>query len=250
MPALTTLLSALLAAGLGGEPPVRPTPGTPPPEGVETTHTVETTEVPPPRPEDKTLVASLDVVQGEGKERVSLYRDGTLALVRTYTGVRTLKKKLLSEEEVDLIRRVCAEAEAVAQERYEVDVLGSAEPRRFRIEIGRDDAPPKVFTFDELARVPLVLGRARGALEGLLERFDENVVSSEDLWDPSVVKSGDVLTRRKDGRRYRVARDDAFVRSLELVDEERHLERLFVLREEVPKLFLDPSSEEGGGKQP
>lgn len=194
------------------------------------------------RREDKTLVAALDVEQGSGKERLSLYRDGTLALVKTYMGVRTLQKKLLPEQEVDLVRRVCLEAASLDVEVYRVDVLGPAEPRRFRIEIGRPDAEPRTFLFDELARTPLVLGRARGVLEGLFAHFDENLVSAENLWDPSRLVAGDVLVHRTDGRRYRVVRDDAFVRSLELVEAERSLHRLFVLREEVPKIFFAPAT--------
>jgi hypothetical protein len=192
------------------------------------------------RPEDKTLVAALDIEQGNGKERLSLYRDGTLALVKTYEGVRTLQKKLLPEQEVDLVRRVCLEAATLEVELYQVDVLGPGEPRRFRIEIGRPDADPRTFLFDELARTPLALGRARGVLEGLFTHFDETFVSAEDLWDPSGLVAGDVLVHRTDGRRYRIVRDDAFVRSLELVEAERSLHRFFVLREEVPKIFFPP----------
>lgn len=196
------------------------------------------------RPDDKTLVAALDVEQGNGKERLSLYRDGTLALVKTYEGVRTLQKKLLPEQEVDLVRRVCLEAATLEIETYRVDVLGTGEPRRFRIEIGRPDAEPRTFRFDELARTPLALGRVRGVLEGLFTHFDESLVSAESLWDPSGLVAGDVLVHRTDGRRYRIVRDDAFVRSLELVEDERSLHRLFVLREEVPKIFLAPPAEE------
>ncbi len=208
---------------------------------------METTESAPektPRPDDKTLVASLDIEQGAGKDRLSLYRDGTLVLVKTYEGVRKVKKKVLSEEEIEIIRRVCREAMSLDVVDYQVDVLGRAMPRRFRIEVGRQDELPRVFRFDELARVPLVLGRARGALEGLLQRFDETTVSQDDLWDPSKLRRGDVLTHRKDGMKYRVDRDDIFVRSLELVESTRSLQRLIILREDVPKLFLDPSPED------
>lgn len=197
------------------------------------------------RPEDKTLVAALDIEQGNGKERLSLYRDGTLALVKTYEGVRTLRKKVLPEQEVDLVRRVCLEAATLQVEVYEVDVLGSGKPRRFRIEIGRPDAEPRIFRFDELARTPLALGRARGVLEGLFTHFDETLVSAENLWDPSRLVAGDVLVHRTDGKGYRIVRDDAFVRSLELVEAERSLHRLFILREEVPKIFLAPPAAEG-----
>lgn len=245
---MTTILVLALALVLDPERPVQATPSsasTPRSGVVESTDTAPPT--PTPRPEDKTLVASLDIEQGAGKDRLSVYRDGTLVLVKTYEGVRKVKKKVLSEEEVGIIRKVCREAMSLDVSEYHVDVLGDARPRRFRIEVGRDAAPPRVFEFDELARVPLVLGRARGALEGLLDRFDETTVSQDDLWDPSGLRRGDVLTRRADGMRYRIDRDDAFVRSLEMVEVVRSLQRLVILREDVPKLFLDPAAEDDGG---
>jgi hypothetical protein len=204
-------------------------------------------EAKPPRPDDKTLVAALDVVQGEGKDRVSLYVDGTLALVRTYEGVRTLKVRRLSEEEVDLVRRICTEAVALDEAEFHTDVLGRGEPRRFRVEIGRPDGLPRVFLFDELARVPLVLGRTRNALEELLARFDEKTVSEDDLWDPAGLAVGDVLIQRTDGKRYRIVRDDAFVRSLEMIEVDRTLQRLLILREDVPKIFHRPGPGDEGG---
>jgi hypothetical protein len=207
-------------------------------------------EAKPPRPDDKTLVAALDVMQGVGKDRVSLYVDGTLALVRTYEGVRTLKFKRLSEEEVDLVRRICTEAMALDEAEYHTDILGRGEPRRFRVEIGRADDLPRVFLFDELARVPLVLGRARNALEELLARFDEKTVSEDDLWDPAGLAVGDVLIQRTDGKRYRIVRDDAFVRSLEMIEVERTLQRLLILREDVPKIFHRPTPGGEGGSGP
>lgn len=230
MRAVFALLVGVALAGAASRPTPAPTPTVAPEEATPT-----------PRPDDKTLVASLDVVQGGGKERLSVYRDGTLALSRTYEGVQTLKKKLLSPEEVDLVGKVCAEALKLDVSEYRADVLGRGEPRTFRIEVGRPDEPPRAFDFDELAGVPLALGRARGALEGLRDRFDENVVSQEELWDPAAVKSGDLLVRRGDERLFRVVRDDTFVRSVELLEVERNLERLVVLREELPKLFRNPA---------
>ncbi len=232
-------LALLLGLALAGAAP-RPTPA-PTPTANPTASAEDA--VPTPRPDDKTLVAALDIVQGEGRERVSLYRDGTLALSRTYEGVRTLKKKVLSPEEVELVEKVCAEALTLDVSDFRADVLGGGEPRWFRIEVGRPGEPPRAFRFDELAGVPLPLGRARGALEGLLDRFDEKVVSEEELWDPAAVRTGDVLVRRGDEMRFRVVRDDTFVRSLELLEVERNLERLVVLREEIPKLFKDPARE-------
>ena len=249
MPAVTPLLVLLLVATLNAEPPVPPVSTAPGHSRVEPVETTESVPVKPPRPDDKTLVASLDIEQGAGKERLSLYRDGTLVLVKTYEGVRKVKKKILSEEEVDIIRRVCKEAMSLDVVEYQVDVLGRSEPRRFRIEVGRDDALPRVFQLDELARLPLVLGRARGALEGLLERFDETTVTEDDLWDPSKLRRGDVLMHRKDGRQYRVDRDDTFVRSLELVEVARSLQRLIILREDVPKLFRNPSPQDESGER-
>ncbi|MBK9372430.1 MAG: hypothetical protein IPN03_01495 [Holophagales bacterium] len=245
---MTTFLLLALALALDPERavPATPTAVEAPRNGfVDSTATA--LPIPTPRPEDKTLVASLDVEQGAGKDRLSLYRDGTLVLVKTYEGVRKVKKKVLSEEEIGIIRKVCREALSLDVSEYHVDVLGDAKPRRFRIEVGRNSAPPRVFQFDELARVPLVLGRARGSLEGLLDRFDETTVSQDDLWDPSGLRRGDVLTHRTDGMRYRIDRDDAFVRSLEMVEVVRSLQRLIILREDVPKLFLDPSGEDEGG---
>ncbi|MHB8797499.1 MAG: hypothetical protein ACYDBY_03440 [Thermoanaerobaculia bacterium] len=228
------LASATLAAWgvASGEPPVTTAPG---PPGAEPT--------PTPRPEDKTLIAALDVEQGDGKDRVSLYRDGTLVLVRTYLGVRTVKKRVLAEVEVDVVRRVCAEALRVDVPEFRIDVLGATKPRRFRIEVGREGDLPKVFVVDELARVPLALGRTRGALEELLSRFDESDGANWETWDPAPVKSGDVLVRRDDGKRYRVVRDDTFVRSLELLEAERGLQRLVVLREELPRMFHPPGTD-------
>jgi hypothetical protein len=248
--AVTAIVAILLAAALDvAAPQAQATPVPEPSRDGAPAGAADGLEPKPPRPEDKTLVASLDSEQGEGKDRLSLYRDGTLALVKTYAGVRTVKTKTLSEEEIELVRRVCSEALSLDVAEYHVDVLGRAEPRRFRIEIGRPDSLPRVFLFDELARVPLVLGRARGALEGFLARFDENAVSQESLWDPAGLRAGDILKQRTDGKRYRIVRDDAFVRSLEMVEEERTLQRLVILREDVPKLFLDPSSEAGGGSR-
>ncbi len=247
---MTPLLAVALVAALASEPPAPPVSPAPGSSRVDPVETTEASPEKPRRPEDKTLVASLDVEQGAGKERLSLYRDGTLVLVRTYEGVRKVRKKVLSEEEVGIITKVCREAMSLDVAEYRVDVLGRAEPRRFRIEVGREGGLPRVFQFDELARIPLVLGRARGALEGLLERFDETTVSQDDLWDPSKLRRGDVLTHRKDGRQYRIDRDDVFVRSLELVEAARSLQRLILLREDVPKLFLDPSpADESEGRK-
>jgi len=246
---MTPFLALALVAGLDAAPPTPPGSAAPGVSRVEPVEKTELMPLKPTRPDDKTLVASLDIEQGAGKERLSLYRDGTLVLVKTYEGVRKVKKKVLSEEEVDVIRRVCKEAMSLDVVDYQVDVLGRSEPRRFRIEVGRKDELPRVFRFDELARVPLVLGRARGALEGLLERFDESTVSQDDLWDPSKLRRGDVLTHRKDGRKYRIDRDDIFVRSLELVEAARSLQRLIILREDVPKLFLNPAPEDDSGER-
>lgn len=235
----SAMFALLVSLPLTGQPP-----------GRDTTYTVvpspKAEPAPPeePRPEDKTLVAALDVEQGEGKDRVSLYRDGTLALVRTYLGVRTVRKRLLSEEEVDVVARVCSEALRLDVTDYRLGSLGATNPRRFRVEIGQAKGLPRVFSFDELARIPLVLGRARGALEELLQRFDGSAAtSSGGQWDPAGLRSGDVLTRRDDGRRYRIVRDDSFIGSLELLEAERGLLRLVVLRAEVPAVFFAPGTD-------
>ena len=241
-------LAALAVASLLGVA-VPPGPhATPAPGRDDTVVTLEKGIQPTPtpvRPDDKTFVASFEVEQGNGKERLSVYRDGTLALVKSYLGVRSLKKKVLSEDEVDFVRKVCSETLVLDVSEYRVDALRRGQPRRFRIEVGRPDEEPRVFGFDDLAQVPLALGRARGALEGLLGRFDESTVSQDDIWDPSALRTGDVLVRRTDRKRYRIVRDDTFVRSLELLEVERTLQRLVLLRDEIPRLFFDPASEDG-----
>lgn len=248
---MRTALVLLLAAVLQSPSP-QATPSSPPQGAGSPSSSApgDAAEAQPPRPEDKTLVASLDVEQGKGKERLTVYKDGTLALVKTYLGVQTLKKKVLSETEVDFVRRVCSEALTLDVSDYAVDALRRGEPRRFRIEVGRPGALPRVFTFDEFVRVPLVLGRARGTLEGLLDRFDESTVSQDDLWDPTGLRAGDVLIRRSDGKRYRIVRDDTFVRSLEMLEVERTLQRLVILREDVPRVFLNPAGGAQGGATP
>jgi len=243
---LTGFLAFVVLAVLQSSDGPRLAPPTPVPSPQATvTSGAGPAEAAPARPDDKTLVASFEIEQGQGKERLSVYRDGTLALVKTYLGVQILKKKVLTTDEVDFVRRVCAETLTLDLSQFTVDALRRGPPRRFRIEVGRPDEEPRVFWFDELAQVPLVLGRARGALEGLLDRFDESTVSQDDLWDPSALKTGDVLTRRADRKRYRIVRDDMFVRSLEMLEVERTLQRLVVLRDEIPRLFYDPSSDEG-----
>lgn len=244
MSSLTAFLAFVVLATLRAPAELRHAQPTPAPSP-EATATSGAAEAGPARPDDKTLVASFEIEQGDGKERLSVYRDGTLALVKTYLGVRTLKKKVLTTDEVGFVRKVCTEALTLDLSEYRVDALRRGQPRRFRIEVGRPDEEPRVFGFDELAQVPLVLGRARGALEGLLDRFDESTVSQDDLWDPSGLKTGDVLTRRADRKRYRIVRDDTFVRSLEMLEVERTLQRLVILRDEIPRLFYDPSSDDG-----
>ncbi|MBK6404507.1 MAG: hypothetical protein IPF66_05445 [Holophagales bacterium] len=135
---MTAFVALALTLALDPERAVQATPTSAeiPRSGVvESTDTAPPT--PTPRPEDKTLVASLDIEQGAGKDRLSLYRDGTLVLVKTYEGVRKVKKKVLSEEEIGIIRKVCREALSLDVSEYHVDVLGDAKPRRFRVEVGR-----------------------------------------------------------------------------------------------------------------
>ena len=146
---MSVLAGVLVSTVLGLlEPPATPTPASAGPPLAETTESVRAREEKPPRPDDKTLVASLDIEQGDGKDRLSLYRDGTLALVKTYLGVRTLKKKVISDEEVAFIARVCSEPLALDVGTYRADVLGQGEPRRFRIEVGLPGSLPRVFAFD------------------------------------------------------------------------------------------------------
>lgn len=227
------LLAALLAAGPSPTP--SPTP----------------TAVPTPTPENRNprLVAALESRQGVGMERVAVFDDGTLVRVRSYRGERTVDRKAISKEEVEVVRRVCLEALAVRERDVEDpgrSVLGDAGARRITLEVADPSGGSRVYAYDDLVSLPLPVGRARGAMEDLRARFEKQDLG-ETKWDAVLVKEGAFLKRRSDGAWYRVVHDDALDHDFELEELEGngeqggHRLRIFVYRGDLPRLFEDPS---------
>ena len=187
------------------------------------------------------LVGALESAQGEGRERVALFGDGTLVLSTSFRGRTNQKRKLLSEEEVLVLKGIAAEAADVDGRVEPSGVLSVASERSVILEVVSASGTARTFRFDDLSSLPLAVGRARGAFEDLRSRFLEKDVSKEEEWDPSGVVEGTLLKRRTDGLLFRVTRDDRFERGVELAEESRQLERMFVLREALPKLFVAPA---------
>ncbi|HQR68324.1 MAG TPA: hypothetical protein PLB02_13125 [Thermoanaerobaculia bacterium] len=173
-------------------------------------------------------------------ERVALFDDGALVLVQTYKGRRTLRKKEVTAAEVDLFRKVCADALLVPttwgmRER----ALGDLEGRRIRVEVADAEGRSRLFETDDLTQLPLAVGRARSALEDLRSRFFRSD-PKETSWDPKGVRKGDVLRYRSDGAWYVVVRDDAFEPSLEVQEAGGLRTRMLLVREQLPRLFEIP----------
>jgi hypothetical protein len=229
------LLAALLAATPGPTSTPPPTP----------------TVLPTPTPEkrDPHLVAALESRQGIGMERVALFDDGTLVRVRGYRGERIVDRKAISREEIDVVRRVCLEALAVRARDVEDpgrSVLGDAEARRITLEVAYPAGGSRLYTYDDLASLPLAVGRARGAMEDLRGRFEKQDLA-ETKWDTTPLKPGGFLRRRSDGVWYRIVHDDALDHDFELEELEvegeqgSHKLRIFVYRGDLPRLFEDPA---------
>lgn len=210
------------------------------------------TALPTPTPEkrDPRLVAALESRQGIGMERVALFDDGTLVRVRGYRAERIIDRKAISPEEVALVRRVCLEALAVRAKDVEDparSALGDAQARRITIEIVDPAGGSRVFTYDDLTSLPLAVGRARGALEDLRDRFEKQDLA-ETKWDTVALRNGDFLRRRADGVWYRIVHDDALDHDFELEElasnseQGGHRLRIFVYRGDIPRLFEDPAS--------
>jgi hypothetical protein len=237
MTAAAALFAALGAALLAAEPAPTPTP-TPIPLPTAT-----------PDRRDPHLVAALESRQGIGMERVALFDDGTLVRVRVYRGERTIDRKDVSREEIDVVRRVCLEALAVRAKDVEDpgrSVLGDAGARRVTLEVTDPAGGSRVYAYDDLVSLPLPVGRARGAMEDLRGRFEKQDLG-ETKWDAVLVKKGTYLKRRSDGAWYRVVHDDALDHDFELEELERDGEqgsnklRIFVYRGDLPRLFEDPA---------
>ncbi len=218
---MTMLLAwALLAGPLGV--PATPTPSPTPPSEIH-------------------LIAALESVQNDGRERTALFDDGTLVHLVTYKGRTVSDRQSLSAEQREVIQTVCREALTLREEsETKWDVLATSGSRRLTLTVGAPGGRERRFTFDDLTPLPLALGRARGALEDLRSRFYRDK-AADTYWDPSGVKEGDLLRRRADGSWYRVVRGDTFERNLELAEVAGMGQSLFTQREQLPKLFEDPA---------
>jgi hypothetical protein len=192
------------------------------------------------------FVASLEVVQGERWERVALFDDGTIArAVRTGDASAEVQRKRISSEEKALLSKVIGEALGAGEmSRGAPVLLVDQSRRRLTIEIARPEGGAARFEFGDLSQLSLKLGRARGALEDLSDRF-QNPRANEKAasWNPALAKEGDRLKRRQDGRLFRIVRDDALSPFMEMEEDGRRLERMKVSRRELPKFFEEPLTE-------
>jgi hypothetical protein len=235
------VIAALAALVLALAVPPAPTPAPPTP-----------TPLPPPTPtperRDPKLVVALEVWQGVGRERTALFDDGTLVRVVIFRGVESQERRTVSPQELEVVKRVCQEALAV--ERRDVEdparmVAGDSGTRRMRLELGAALGGVRAFPFDDLAALPLPVGRARGAIEDLRARFGTED-PSEIAWDTKGLKAGSLLKKRADGVWYRVVHDDALDHDFELEElvvtggDGSHKLRLFVYRGDIPRLFENP----------
>ncbi len=189
------------------------------------------------------FVAALEVSQGEKNERVALFDDGTIAqAVRTGNAPIVVKRKRISPEERTVLSKVIAGAIASGEgSKGNPTLLTDRSRRKIVIEIARPEGGSVRFEFDDLSPLSLALGRARGALEELSERFQEPRASErERSWDPAIAKEGDRLHRRRGGMLFRIVRDDTLSPFVELEEDGRRLERMKVPRRELPKFFEEP----------
>lgn len=188
------------------------------------------------------LVAAIESEQGLDFERVALFDDGRLVLIQRYRGRGIPRYKQLAPSEIDVVKRVVREALVVPSaggavaERSVADLQG----RRLRLEVARDDGSVWIFASEDLTQLPLAIGRAKGAMEDLRARFFLSD-PKETAWDPSDVKSGDLLRHRIYAAWYRVVRDDAFEPSLELEEISGIGARMLIARGQLPSLFESPA---------
>ena len=188
------------------------------------------------------LVAAIESEQGLDFERVALFDDGRLVLIQRYRGRGIPRYKQLAPSEVDVVRRVVREALVVPSsggapsERSVADQQG----RRLRLEVAREDGSVWMFASEDMAQMPLPVGRAQGAMEDLRSRFFRTD-PKETAWDPSGVKAGDLLLHRIYAVWYRVVRDDMFEPSLELEEISSIGARMLIARGQLPSLFESPA---------
>jgi hypothetical protein len=187
-------------------------------------------------------LASLDVFSGTAHDRLVLYDDGTVSLAETRFGDTRERRRTVTAEERDLVVRVLAETKTVAGDwtpsRAIVDSPGR---KRGKVTVTLPGVEPRSFEYDEILSLPLGYGRARGALEDLLFRFRRDEEQGPAPWDPKVLQEGMLLRRRNDGKWFRVFRDDRLSPYLEIVEDAGpRLERMFLTRREVPRVFEAP----------
>ncbi len=230
------------------EPPAWPTPRPEPvqpeaaPSGLRRV-TLEPTPTLTPTPlVHPHLIAALETTEGNDTERVALFDDGTLAFAQSYRGHRTVKRKVVTPSEIDVIRQVLAPASETRATwglaaRPPEEIVG----RRIRIEVTDASGHPRVFTTDDLTALPLAIGRAKAALEDLRSRFFETD-PKEFRWNPRSVKKGDRLRNRSTGSWYVVLRDDTFEQGLELQEVGGLRNEMLISRDQIPKLFENPAT--------
>jgi hypothetical protein len=243
------LIAALLLAGQEDVASlVVPTP-TPTPTPTSTPTPTATPEpgvtyvVPAPTPDRLPgFLASIERTQGNASERVALFDDGT-AVRNTVDGGRKASSRLrLAPVERDALLRIFREALVISNEVFSTGRLVLERNQRvIRFEVAQPDGPTSSWTFDDMSRLPLPLGRAVDAMETLRIRLLERERNAP-AWDPSDVRRGALLRRTSDGRWFRVVRDDSLSRALELEETVSRLERLHVARTELPRVFDDPSA--------
>jgi hypothetical protein len=205
--------------------------------------TLEPTPTPTPTPlVHPHLIAALESAEGNDTERIALFDDGTLALARWYRGRRTLRRKVVTSTEIEVLRRIFDPAfQAPVTWGSPEAPIADLKGRRIRIEIADASGRSRVFTTDDLTGLPLNIGRAKAALEDLRSRFFETD-EKETWWEPKNVKTGDRLKHRSTGSWYLVIRDDAFEPSLEVQETGGLRNGMLLLRGQIPKLFENPET--------
>lgn len=188
------------------------------------------------------VLAALEIRQGSDVDRMILWDDGTVVLAETRSGEKWERRHSVSRAELDVVRRVLAGASAIPRDGRPFRSPGEGPLlRKGDITISLPGSETRSFSYDDLSSLPVAYGRVRGALEDLLGRLRTAEGTGPLPWDGAMLGEGDVLRRRGDAKRFRVVRDDRMSRYLELVEEDGpRLERMFLTRREVPRLFGPP----------
>ncbi|MCG3194288.1 MAG: hypothetical protein L6R30_05850 [Thermoanaerobaculia bacterium] len=193
-------------------------------------------------PRDGRYLASLEVKQGDAVERTAVFENGMVDFRWYRPGRPVVKNRFqLPRIEIEAVRRVLEEGSRGTLADLDPGPQNALVPgrRTFRIELSAVVAgEARIFEFDEMRRLPLTLGRIRGALEDLRGQLvAKEAEGRAKSWDPAGVQIGDRLIRRTDGTVFVVTKNDPFGNMLELEDEARHLERSKIRRVELPAVF-------------